>query len=58
MDLFGPAHFDQRLLFKWLNRRSQRRSYTWAGFNGLIKHLGVKRPGITERAGPVQLALL
>ncbi len=23
----------QRILFKWLNRRSQRRSYTWKGFD-------------------------
>ena len=48
----------QRLLFKWLNRRSQRRSYTWAGFNALVHYFGVERPRITERAGPVQLGLL
>jgi len=23
------------MLFKWLNRRSQRRSYNWQGFGGL-----------------------
>ena len=28
-----------KLLFKWLNRRSQRRSYTWQGFNDLLKAL-------------------
>ena len=48
----------QRLLFKWLNRRSQRRSYTWDAFNALVNYVGVERPRITERAGPVQLALL
>ena len=26
----------KRLLFKWLNRRSQRRSVTWDRFNALI----------------------
>ncbi|UCE08702.1 MAG: group II intron reverse transcriptase/maturase, partial [bacterium] len=28
----------KRILFKWLNRRSERRSYNWAGFNELMKH--------------------
>ena len=27
----------KRLLFKWLNRRSQRKSYTWEGFNSLLE---------------------
>jgi RNA-directed DNA polymerase len=31
-------------LFKWLNRRSQRRSYTWRTFNGLLKRFGVPLP--------------
>ena len=48
----------QRLLFKWLNRRSQRRSYTWAAFNALVNYCGVERPRITERVVPAQLALL
>jgi RNA-directed DNA polymerase len=48
----------QRLLFKWLNRRSQRRSYTWDGFNALVNYFEVERPRITERAGPVQQKLL
>lgn len=38
----------QRLLFKWLNRRSGRRSYTWVGFNALLDHFQVERPRITE----------
>jgi RNA-directed DNA polymerase len=25
-------HLTRRVLFKWLNRRSQRKSYTWAAF--------------------------
>ena len=27
-----------RLALKWLNRRSQRRSFNWAGFNAYLKH--------------------
>jgi group II intron reverse transcriptase/maturase len=32
------------ILFKWLNRRSQPRSYTWPGFRDLIRHFGVPSP--------------
>ncbi len=34
-----------RILFQWLNRRSQPRSYTWPGFLDLIRHFGVPQPG-------------
>ena len=37
------------LLFKWLNRRSQKRSYTWKGFADMIKHYQVPPPRITEK---------
>jgi group II intron reverse transcriptase/maturase len=33
-------------LFKWLNRRSQRKSYNWEGFNELVKHFGIAKPRI------------
>jgi hypothetical protein len=33
-----------RILFKWLNRRSQPRSYTWPGFLALVRHFGVPPP--------------
>lgn len=36
------------ILFKWLNRRSQRKSYNWRGFKELLKHFGIERPRITE----------
>lgn len=36
-------------LFKWLNRRSQRRSYNWTGFRAMLEHYGLERPRITER---------
>ncbi len=38
-----------RILYKWLNRRSERRSYNWVGFRDLLAHFGVERPRITER---------
>jgi RNA-directed DNA polymerase len=44
-----------RILYKWLNRRSQRGSYTWAGLTGLFKRYGVPQPRITEVV-PVKVA--
>ena len=38
----------RRLLFRWLNRRSHRRSYNWKGFNDLLRRLGLLQPRITE----------
>lgn len=38
-----------RILYKWLNRRSQRRSYNWAGFRELLKHYRVEQPRIVGR---------
>jgi RNA-directed DNA polymerase len=32
------------LLFKWLNRRSQRRSYNWAGFKQLLEVMRLPNP--------------
>lgn len=37
-----------RILYKWLNRRSQRASYNWAGFNELLKQYKIPAPRITE----------
>jgi len=46
LDYFNGAI---RLLFKWLNRRSQRRSYNFKGFRELCKHFRVLRPKIVEK---------
>ena len=48
----------QRLLFKWLNRRSQRKSYTWTGFQAALDFFGVEGPRITVQHGPTQLRFL
>lgn len=33
-------------LFKWLNRRSQKKSYNWDGFNDMLKEYPLARPKI------------
>src|SRR5712692_223687 len=41
--------FHQRVLqltFKWLNRRSQKQSYTWDGFNQLLRYYALPQPRI------------
>ena len=35
-----------RIVFKWLNRRSQRKSYNWNGFNELLKQFEIPQPRI------------
>ena len=40
----------ERLLYKWLNRRSQKPSYTWQGFKDVLKQFAIARPRITEPA--------
>ena len=39
----------QRLHLKWLNRRSQRQSYNWAGYRTLLQHFALARPRIVGR---------
>ena len=33
-------HLTRRVLFKWLNRRSQRKAYTWTAFQQALRHVG------------------
>ena len=47
-----------KLLFKRLNRRSQRKSYTWTGFNELLKHFRIEKPRITEKKWHKQLEMV
>ena len=35
-----------RTVYYWLNRRSQRRSYTWANFNRLLHRFEMPKPRI------------
>ena len=40
----------QRILLKWLNRRSQRRSFTWSSFRRMLDRFRVELPKIWERS--------
>ena len=42
-----------RLLYKWLNRRSQRRSFNMRQFLQMVERYGILKPRITERPSPV-----
>jgi group II intron reverse transcriptase/maturase len=39
----------KNLLMKWLNRRSQKSSYTWEGFTALLKDFQVAKPRICHQ---------
>ena len=45
-----------RLLFKWLNRKSQRKTYTWAGFNHALARVGWPAPSIRKDLNPCRRA--
>lgn len=40
-----------RTVYKWLNRRSQRKSLTWNAFNRMLRRFDVPRPRIVEING-------
>jgi RNA-directed DNA polymerase len=42
---------------KWLNRRSQRKSYTWEKFKRMLEYMGIPRPKPTEKKRLHQVAL-
>lgn len=42
--------FANGIVFKWLNRRSQRRSYNWEGFRQAIRHYGLEEEKIEKIA--------
>lgn len=44
----------KRTLLKWLNRRSQRRSYNWPAFLQLLDHFKVPRPRILHFRPPAR----
>jgi group II intron reverse transcriptase/maturase len=44
------------LLFKWLNRRSQKRSYPWEAFHRLVDRYKLPAPRIVEQCGTVKTA--
>ena len=46
----------KRILFKWINRKSQRPSYTWEGFQQALSHVGWPRPIIRKDLNPCRRA--
>jgi hypothetical protein len=42
----------KRLIYKWLNRRSQRRSFTWARFAEAWERWGIPSPRVVEKPWP------
>lgn len=42
-------HRVEAVLFRWTNRRSQRRSYTWPGFREMLETLGLRCPWVVEK---------
>ena len=45
-------HYVTRILFKWINRKSQRRSYTWKGYLQALKWVGWPKPYIRKDLSP------
>ncbi len=45
-------HYVTRILFKWLNRKSQRRSYTWEGYLQVLKWIGWPKVTIHKNLNP------
>jgi RNA-directed DNA polymerase len=50
--LWTLAHFAKRLMFKWLNRRSQRKSFTWAAFAAAWERWKIPAPRVIEKPWP------
>ena len=47
----------ERALYRWLNKRSQRRSLTWTGLKRLLGKYHLLKPSITQKHLPKQLLL-
>jgi RNA-directed DNA polymerase len=45
-------HLTRRVLCKWLNRRSQRKSYTWEGFRQALRHVGWPQARVRVNLNP------
>ena len=50
------VYYATRLLFKWLNRKSQRRAYTWEGYNHALEAIGWPKPRIHIDLDPCRRA--
>ena len=50
------VYYANRLVFKWINRKSQRRAYTWAGFNHALAQLSWPKPRVRKDLSPFRRA--
>jgi group II intron reverse transcriptase/maturase len=50
------VYWAERTLFKWLNRKSQRRAYTWDRFREACRWIGWPRPKIRKDLNPFRRA--
>lgn len=54
IDRLGTFYYKAvRILFKWLNRRSQRKSYNWTGFMQMLRHFNIEKPRYADRYSPL-----
>lgn len=56
--LKGFGYHVENLLYKWLNRRSQRRSFTWVTFQRVLAYHQFVRPHIVEQRNQARQNLL
>ncbi len=47
------SHYVLRSLYKWLNRRSQRRSYNWSSFTDMLGYFKIEPLRVSKRSIPV-----
>jgi len=45
-----------RILFKWINRKSQRKAYTWEGFIQALAWVGWPKPRVRKDLNPCRRA--
>ena len=50
------VYYATRLLFKWLNRKSQRKAYTWDGYCHALEEIGWPKPRIRIDLNPCRRA--
>jgi RNA-directed DNA polymerase len=56
-ELCSSYHYHAtRILFKWINRKSQRRAYTWEGFNQALDWIKWPKPNIRKDLCPFRRA--
>lgn len=50
------VYWAKRILFKWLNRKSQRKAYTWAGFTQALAWVGWPKLRVHKHLNPCRSA--